>query len=93
MLVVIERRRRATWQERAQLRGVHLLDAGQLNTYDVLVSDDVVFTGPDALAGTAAWAASPTRRSACRGEAAGKPRPSKNGAQASRPSDTEDEAA
>jgi large subunit ribosomal protein L4 len=25
---------------------VHLLDAGQLNTYDVLVSDDVVFTRP-----------------------------------------------
>ncbi|MDF2602312.1 MAG: ribosomal protein, partial [Methylobacterium brachiatum] len=23
---------------------VHLLDAGQLNTYDVLVHDDVVFT-------------------------------------------------
>jgi large subunit ribosomal protein L4 len=23
---------------------VHILEAGQLNTYDVLVSDDVVFT-------------------------------------------------
>jgi large subunit ribosomal protein L4 len=23
---------------------VHILDAGQLNTYDVLVSDEVVFT-------------------------------------------------
>ncbi len=23
---------------------MHILDAGQLNTYDVLVSDDVVFT-------------------------------------------------
>jgi large subunit ribosomal protein L4 len=27
---------------------VHLLEAGQLNTYDVLVSDEVVFTA-DAL--------------------------------------------
>ena len=26
------------------MRGVHLLDSGQLNTYDVLVSDHVVFT-------------------------------------------------
>ena len=28
---------------------VHVLDPGQLNTYDVLISDDVVFT-QDALA-------------------------------------------
>jgi len=26
------------------VRGVHLLASGQLNTYDVLVSDHVVFT-------------------------------------------------
>jgi large subunit ribosomal protein L4 len=31
-------------EEPAQRPSVHLLDVGQLNTYDVLVSDDVVFT-------------------------------------------------
>jgi large subunit ribosomal protein L4 len=33
-----------TWRSLRNVRGVHLLDAGQLNTYDVLVSDQVVFT-------------------------------------------------
>jgi large subunit ribosomal protein L4 len=33
-----------TWRSLRNARGVHLLDSGQLNTYDVLVSDHVVFT-------------------------------------------------
>jgi large subunit ribosomal protein L4 len=33
-----------TWRSLRNAHGVHLLDAGQLNTYDVLVSDHVVFT-------------------------------------------------
>ena len=37
-------RRRADLAEPAQRPAVHLLAPGQLNTYDVLVSDDVVFT-------------------------------------------------
>jgi large subunit ribosomal protein L4 len=33
-----------TWKSLRNVPNVHLLDPGQLNTYDVLVSDDVVFT-------------------------------------------------
>jgi large subunit ribosomal protein L4 len=33
-----------TWKSLRNVRGVHLLTSGQLNTYDVLVSDHVVFT-------------------------------------------------
>jgi large subunit ribosomal protein L4 len=33
-----------TWKSLRNVPGVHLLDPGQLNTYDVLVSDHVVFT-------------------------------------------------
>ena len=34
----------ATWKSLRNVRGVHLLASGQLNVYDVLVSDHVVFT-------------------------------------------------
>jgi len=44
VLLVIERADEATWLSARNLPQVHILDAGQLNTYDVLVSDDVVFT-------------------------------------------------
>jgi large subunit ribosomal protein L4 len=33
-----------TWKSLRNVPGVHLIAAGQLNTYDVLVSDHVVFT-------------------------------------------------
>ena len=33
-----------TWKSLRNVERVHLLVADQLNTYDVLVSDDVVFT-------------------------------------------------
>jgi len=44
VLVVAERGDELTWKSLRNLASVHLLEPGQLNTYDVLVSDDVVFT-------------------------------------------------
>jgi large subunit ribosomal protein L4 len=44
VLLVAERGDENTWLSARNLPQVHLLDPGQLNTYDVLVSDDVVFT-------------------------------------------------
>jgi large subunit ribosomal protein L4 len=44
VLVVAERGDALSWKSLRNLDAVHLLDPGQLNTYDVLVSDDVVFT-------------------------------------------------
>ncbi|OAA18237.1 LSU ribosomal protein L4P [Frankia sp. EI5c] len=49
VLVVARRSDELTWLSLRNVAAVHLLDPGQLNTYDVLVSDDVVFT-EDALA-------------------------------------------
>jgi large subunit ribosomal protein L4 len=44
VLVVAERSDELTWKSVRNIPTVHLLDPGQLNTYDVLISDDVVFT-------------------------------------------------
>jgi len=44
LLVVAERTDELTWKSLRNIPEVHLLQPGQLNTYDVLVSDDVVFT-------------------------------------------------
>ena len=44
VLVVAERTDAATWKSLRNHKAVHLLSPGQLNTYDVLISDDVVFT-------------------------------------------------
>jgi large subunit ribosomal protein L4 len=44
VLVVANRGDELTWKSLRNARGVHLLDCGQLNTYDVLISDHVVFT-------------------------------------------------
>jgi len=49
VLVVVGRNDELTWKSLRNVSTVHLLDPGQLNTYDVLISDDVVFT-QDALA-------------------------------------------
>jgi len=43
-LVVAESTDQVTWKSLRNAPGVHLIDPGQLNTYDVLVSDRVVFT-------------------------------------------------
>jgi large subunit ribosomal protein L4 len=44
VLLVAERSDENAWLSARNLPQVHLLEPGQLNTYDVLVSDDVVFT-------------------------------------------------
>jgi large subunit ribosomal protein L4 len=44
VLVVAERSDQLTWKSLRNLDNVHLLEPGQLNTYDVLISDEVVFT-------------------------------------------------
>jgi len=43
-LVVVERSDELTWKSLRNVANVHLIAPDQLNTYDVLVSDDVVFT-------------------------------------------------
>ncbi|MDQ6686846.1 MAG: 50S ribosomal protein L4 [Actinomycetota bacterium] len=43
-LVVLERDDALTWLSLRNVHGVHLLAVDQLNTYDVLLCDDVVFT-------------------------------------------------
>src|SRR6266705_442055 len=44
VLVVADRADQVTWKSLRNVAGVHLIAPGQLNTYDVLVSDHVVFT-------------------------------------------------
>jgi large subunit ribosomal protein L4 len=43
-LVVADRADQLTWKSLRNAAGVHLIDPGQLNTYDVLCADDIVFT-------------------------------------------------
>jgi len=57
VLVVADRADELTWKSLRNVAGVHLIATGQLNTYDVLVSDHVVFT-EDSLAQFVARAAS-----------------------------------
>ena len=44
VLVVLERSDEVSWKSVRNLQDVHVLNVDQLNTYDVLCSDDVVFT-------------------------------------------------
>jgi large subunit ribosomal protein L4 len=44
VLVVLERHDRLTWKSLRNVPHVHVIAPDQLNAYDVLVSDDVVFT-------------------------------------------------
>jgi large subunit ribosomal protein L4 len=44
VLVVVERTDTLTWKSLRNIDSVHVIAPDQLNTYDVLVSDDVVFT-------------------------------------------------
>src|SRR5215469_17913709 len=46
VLVVADRSDQLTWKSLRNVRGVHVIDPGQLNSYDVLVRDRVVFTKP-----------------------------------------------
>jgi len=61
VLVVAKSSDKATWKSLRNAPGVHLIDPGQLNTYDVLVSDRVVFT-TSALASFVARAGTGTDR-------------------------------
>jgi large subunit ribosomal protein L4 len=65
VLVVAERTDELTWRSLRNVPTVHLLEPGQLNTYDVLISDDVVFT-QDALA---AFVAGPATGKSAKGAA------------------------
>ena len=44
MLVVVERSDDLAWKSLRNVERAHVLVPDQLNTYDVLISDDVVFT-------------------------------------------------
>ena len=44
LLLVLERGDEVSWKSARNLEGVHVLAADQLNTYDVLCADDIVFT-------------------------------------------------
>ncbi|MBW3535645.1 MAG: 50S ribosomal protein L4, partial [Gemmatimonadetes bacterium] len=44
VLVVLADEDRVNWLSLRNEPTVHLLEAGQLNTYDVLLSEDVIFT-------------------------------------------------
>ena len=44
VLVVLDNTDETSWLSLRNLQNVHLIDPSQLNTYDVLVNDDVVFT-------------------------------------------------
>jgi len=44
VLVVAERSDELTWKSLRNIATVHLLEPGQLNTYDVLISDEIIFT-------------------------------------------------
>jgi large subunit ribosomal protein L4 len=65
ILVVAERTDAVTWRSLRNVDAVHVLEPGQLNAYDVLVSDDVVFT-QDALA---TFVAGPVKGRPARGTA------------------------
>jgi len=65
VLVVAERTDTATWKSLRNAETVHLLSPGQLNTYDVLVSDDVVFTE----GALTAFLAGPTKGKSVKGAA------------------------
>ena len=44
LLAVVEREDTVNWKSLRNIDGVHVLSPEQLNTYDVLVSDEIVFT-------------------------------------------------
>jgi len=43
-LIVLERNDENSWMSLRNAADVHVLSVGQLNTYDVLINDDIVFT-------------------------------------------------
>jgi large subunit ribosomal protein L4 len=70
-LVVLERGDDLTWLSLRNVRSVHLLAVDQLNTYDVLLADDVVFTRGAFDAFTRAATRSPEQSEQPAGQSAG----------------------
>jgi large subunit ribosomal protein L4 len=64
LLVVVERQDVTSWSSLRNLENVHVLVPDQLNTYDVLCADDIVFT-QDALS---TFVAGPTKGRSLRGD-------------------------
>ena len=78
LLVVADRSDELTWKSLRNVPSVHLISPGQLNTYDVLVSDDVVFTRDalDAVAGQAGGGTGTAKPDRTAAETPGAPEPS-----------------
>ena len=76
ILVVLSAEDVAGWKSLRNVPEVHLITSGQLNTYDVLVSDDVVFTRPRSTSSSRpARASAPVAVSRARLEASPRGRP------------------
>jgi large subunit ribosomal protein L4 len=75
VLVVAERDDTVVWKSLRNVPTVHLIAPGQLNTYDVLVSDDVVFTESGLVAFLSAAGQSAPETSATPATDAGETRP------------------
>ena len=74
-LVVLERTDAITWLSLRNAPQVHIVAVDQLNTYDVLASDDVVFTRGAYDAFVGGKAAATERRSSSPADASSRPRP------------------
>ncbi len=73
LLVLVSRDDEVTWKSVRNLSGLHVLAVDQLNTYDVLCSDDLVFVGSslEEFLAARAGAASATGSTASTGSTAG----------------------
>ena len=72
VLVVLGREDEVSWRSMRNLRNLHLIAPDQLNTYDVLVNDDVVFTSAALETFLAGPAGRPHSRVAGRSSASGR---------------------
>ena len=86
VLVVAQRGDELTWQSLRNAPTVHLLVPDQLNTYDVLVSDDVVFTrARSRRSSPAAGGKPPSGRARTRGRGRARSRPRPGGQRSASP--------
>jgi large subunit ribosomal protein L4 len=100
VLVVLDREDALTWKSLRNLPSVHLLAPDQLNTYDVLVSDDIVFTEgalrvflkAESLDITPVKAAKPAKKAAPKAEPAAEAAAAEPAADDEKPATSEEEA-
>jgi large subunit ribosomal protein L4 len=100
VLVVLDREDAVTWKSLRNLPTVHLLAPDQLNTYDVLVSDDIVFTEgalrvflkAESLDITPVKAAKPAKKAAPKAEPAAEAAAAEPAADDEKPATSEEEA-